>query len=218
MSTNGALGFRINKKDKIMYNHMDSYPHGLGQDVIDFIRNYSLEEMRENALRIQMVDTQTTPNKEQIEQCYHWNVGRVSKDDNPDWYSLLRGAQGNLSAYMCGLPYMKDSQGFLLNSLYCEYAYIINLDTNELEFYSGFNKKPRKNKGRYANKPRYGDKDPEYYGVVLIMKCKLGDILAASDEEISTLLQKMTKKAEGFYSRQERQMQKEKLEKTFLVF
>lgn len=217
MSTNGALGFRINKQDKIMYNHMDSYPHGLGQDVVEFIRSYSIEDIRQKAREIIMVNSDTYPTEKQIKQCQYWTVSEVRFSDNPDWYSLLRGAQGNLSAYMNGLPYMKDSQGFLRNSLYCEYAYIINLDTNELEFYSGFNKKCRKTKGRYANKQVYGAKSDDYWGVVLLMKIKLGDILAASDEEISNMLQKMNKKAEGFYARQERKMQKEKLEKTLVA-
>lgn len=217
MSTNGALGFRINKKDKIMYNHMDSYPHGLGNDVLEFIRSYSLENIKQKALEIVMVNSDTSPNEKQIKLCQPWTVGGIGSVDNLDWYSLLRGVQGNLSAYMNGLPYMKDSQGFLCNSLYCEYAYIINLDTNELEFYSGFNKKCRKTKGRYANKQVYGANSDDYWGVVLLMKIKLGDILAASDEEISNMLQKMNKKAENFYARQERKMHKETLEKTLLA-
>lgn len=36
---------------------------------------------------------------------------------------------------------------FILDSLFCEYAYIFNKDTNELEVYCGFQKKPPK--GRY---------------------------------------------------------------------
>lgn len=217
MSTNGALGFRINKQDKIMYNHDDSYPHGLGNDVIYFIRSYSLEDIKKKASRIQMIDGQSSPTAKQIKVCQPWTVSNVSKNDNPDWYSLLRGAQGNLSAYMNGLPYMTNSQNFLHNSLYCEYAYIINLDNNELEFYYGFNKVSRKNKGRYANKHRQGDKNPEYYGVVLLMKIKLEYIAKASSEEISNMLQKMTKKAESFQSKQEIKLQKEKMAKLLIT-
>lgn len=217
MSTNGALGFRINKQDKIMYNHDDSYPFGLGQDVMDFIRSYNVQDIAKTASRIKMIHSQSTPTEKQIKQCQPWLVSSVSKNDNPDWYSLLRGAQGNLGAYMKGLPYMKDSQTFLHNSLYCEYAYIINLDKNELEFYYGFNKKNRKTKGRYANKHRQGDKTPEYYGVVLIMTINLQDIVEASNETISNMLQKMNKKAESFQARQERKIKKEKLEKKLVT-
>ena len=42
-----------------------------------------------------------------------------------------------------------DNEAFLYDSLFCEYAYIINLDTGNLEFYKGFNTNP-KGKGRYV--------------------------------------------------------------------
>ena len=31
MGTRGAYGFRINDKDKVTYNHFDSYPDGFGK-------------------------------------------------------------------------------------------------------------------------------------------------------------------------------------------
>lgn len=38
---------------------------------------------------------------------------------------------------------------FILDSLFCEYGYIMNYDTNELEVYTGFQKKPPE--GRYRD-------------------------------------------------------------------
>ena len=62
----------------------------------------------------------------------------------------------------------EEYSGFLENSLFCEYAYIINLDDNVLEFYVGFNEDPNAN-GRYAslNKKDGLDEFANYYGVVL---------------------------------------------------
>jgi hypothetical protein len=37
---------------------------------------------------------------------------------------------------------MTDDSSFIKDSLFCEYAYIINLDTNCLEFWVGFQKEP----------------------------------------------------------------------------
>ena len=59
-----------------------------------------------------------------------------------DWYCLLRHAQGDLNVYKNGLRYMIDNHDFIKDSLFCEYAYIINLDTKRLEFYVGFQKTP----------------------------------------------------------------------------
>lgn len=65
---------------------------------------------------------------------------------------------------------------FLYDSLFYEYAYIINLDTNMLEFYTGFNKDPNAN-GRYAKFTVYErDPDDRYYGVVLKMEIPLEEI------------------------------------------
>jgi len=38
---------------------------------------------------------------------------------------------------------------FILDSLFCEYGYIMNYDTNELEVYTGFQKEPPE--GRYCD-------------------------------------------------------------------
>lgn len=61
---------------------------------------------------------------------------------------------------------------FLFDSLFCEYAYIINLDEGVLEFYIGFNKNPEAD-GRYAHK--IGERG--YCGVRLAKTMKLEDII-----------------------------------------
>ena len=38
--------------------------------------------------------------------------------------------------------YMIDSSDFIKDSLFCEYAYIVNLDSGMLEFWKGFQKEP----------------------------------------------------------------------------
>ena len=133
------------------------------------------------------------------------NVGEKSTDD---WYCLLRHAQGNLNIYTDGFKYMNDSHDFLNDSLFCEYAYIINVDTSQLEFYSGFNKKSRIRKGRYAGSQKENKSSNGYFGVALIWKLNFSDILTATDKEMTEIIEKMEKKANGFYSRQEKELEK----------
>lgn len=59
-----------------------------------------------------------------------------------DWYCLLRNTQGDLRHYHKGIEHMIDSQEFLADSLFCEWAYIMNLDDQQFEVYRGFNKNP----------------------------------------------------------------------------
>jgi hypothetical protein len=68
----------------------------------------------------------------------------------------------------------EDYKTFLYNSLFCEWAYIINLDTKKLEIYEGFNKNPNA-KGRYANHYAYND-DHRYCGVALVKAIPLNKI------------------------------------------
>ena len=55
--------------------------------------------------------------------------------------NYYRSGDGKV-VYKNGLKYMIDNKDFIKDSLFCEYAYIINLDTQCLEFWLGFQKEP----------------------------------------------------------------------------
>lgn len=61
MGTRGLYGFRKNGVDKTTYNHFDSYPDGLGADVVNFIKKHSIDELKKFYDRIQMVQNDTSP-------------------------------------------------------------------------------------------------------------------------------------------------------------
>lgn len=148
MGTRGAYGFRYHRYDKITYNHWDSYPEWLGENVVKFVRETPLKEMRRIFNRIALVNEDDMPTPEQIKECEPYTDLSVSRRSTGDWYCLLRGAQGDLFAYKNGLRYMIDNADFLRDSLFCEWAYVINLDEGVLEVYRGFQKTPDNN--RYA--------------------------------------------------------------------
>jgi hypothetical protein len=187
MGTRGALGFYKDGKTKVTYNHWDSYLSGLGNDVLNFIHSYlsehTIDELKTQADAIEMVNESDSPTDEQKQRCKKYvdlNVGSQSEDE---WYCLLREAQGDLGAYL-EVGVMIDSQDFLQDSLFCEWAYIINLDTNMLEIYRGF--QTEKPAGRYTDIPPsekeyghdFGDGKEEkyrYYAVGLLKEYPLDD-------------------------------------------
>ena len=138
MGTRGIYGFRKNGIDKITYNHLDSYPKGLGEDIADFCRNNDIAKLNQLCDKIQMVNNRTQPTEEQVEDCKQWTNLKVSEGRVEDWYCLLHKTQGDLTVYQNGLNYMMDYSNFIKDSLFCEHGYIINLDTNELEYWEGF--------------------------------------------------------------------------------
>lgn len=123
MSTRGAYGFRYKETDKIQYNHSDSYPSGLGTDVCKFISKNPAEKLKKFFNRIML-----------------------KKQDN-ELYEKLRFLQGNLDALMKEkTPVMFDNKYFLRDSLFCEWGYVINLDTEVLEVYKGWQKTATRNR------------------------------------------------------------------------
>lgn len=178
MGTRGLYGFRKNGQDKTTYNHFDSYPDGLGRTIVNFCAENSVDTMEKIYDNIEMINENTPPTKEQIKWCIDAGFydSSVSSQSKEDWYCLLRGLQGNLEALKenaldKGKVFMSDDQGFIKDSLYCEYAYIINLDTEKLEFWIGFQKSPQKGN-------RYGETSDNggYYPCRLAAEFTLGKI------------------------------------------
>ena len=165
MGTRGAYGFRLEGKDKVTYNHFDSYPSGLGNDVAKFLKEISsVEELKEIFSNIELVDMDSKPTEKQKAKAKELDLVdlTVSSQSEDDWYCLLRKAQSGLELYKEGLSFMIDSHNFLGDSLFCEWAYIINLDTAQLEVYQGWNKDHNAS-GRYAAL----NKGKEYAGIAL---------------------------------------------------
>ena len=153
MSTEGAFGWRVDGADKIGYNHFDSYPTGLGIDVLHFIKKLgSIEAVRAFAEEVKLVD-----------------------DDEAD---VFDGRTFQKEFY--------DRSSFMHDSLICEWAYIVNADTEMLEVYKGFNHNP-KAEGRYILPAKEtslhsGDK---YYGVALVKEIPLKDVFDGKVERFS---------------------------------
>lgn len=177
MSTRGALGFRIHGTDKISYNHYDSYPAGLGETTLAFLKTALKDEkrLRERVDALRVVQEDEKPTFEDVQRLRPYTDLRISNQSVTDWYCLLRETQGDLEKILkAGV--IADYKEFLSDSIFCEWAYIINLDTRVFEVYQGFQEKPHA-AGRYArlHVPGPGEKDTygypvhkSYYPVALI--------------------------------------------------
>jgi hypothetical protein len=72
-----------------------------------------------------------------------------------------------------------DGSGFATDSLYCEWGYLIDLDTSTFEVYRGFQRVPHA-AGRFADRPPARD---EYHPVALLASWPLADLPSWSDFE-----------------------------------
>ena len=177
MGTRGLWGLRKNGMDKVTYNHYDSYPDCLGDIITAFVHSVSDDELNEMFERIELVEDSSMPTPEQIKHCEDRNAVRlnVSNQSNRDWYCLLHSAQNNPELYIGDKPlrYMIDSHNFILDSLFCEYAYIINLDEQALEFYVGYQEEPDPTN-------RYGITHDDGYYPCKMLKAYPFDIIRSS--------------------------------------
>lgn len=143
MSTRGAVGIIKNGIEKIAYNHWDSYPSGLGQDILNWLKGKSINDLETEFDNIVLINE-------------HKECGWNGKGFNSEF---------------------QDAKDFLFDSLFCEFAYIINLDTNMLEFYIGFNRDENA-KGRYAKvkEPCELSDGSFLYGVRLDLEMPLNEV------------------------------------------
>ena len=141
MGTRGAIGFYRNGTEKVCYNHFDSYPSGLGDVLVNWLKNKTYDEL----------------------------VAICDSIELTEYY--VRG-EGFSSVGFSNK--FEDYHTFLHNSVFCQYAYIINLDERVVEFYVGDCNHNPYAKGRYAKFESGFDKA---YGVKLRRKMPLSKFL-----------------------------------------
>ena len=179
MGTRGAIGFKVDGKYKVTYNHFDSNPDSLGAEIVafvtDVVKNGGIETLKVHAKKVRLVKEDQDATVQDIKKYGEFLDLDVGNKKSQNWYCLLRALQGiaGLEAIHAGkVDVMIDSFAFLGDSLFCEYAYIINLDENRIEFYEGFNKSPDKDNPLPIPQTTDGD----YYPVHFNGSCPLDAI------------------------------------------
>ncbi len=150
MGTRGFIGFVINGQEKIAYNHWDSYPAGLGADMLSFLHNSDMDVVRQQAADLRVVAPDSSPTDEDVERLHGYADTGVSSGNIREWYVLLRGTQGN-PALMLEAGVIEDAGEFPLDSLFAEWGYVIDFDANVFEVYKGFQDAPHE-LGRFASR------------------------------------------------------------------
>lgn len=148
MGTRGAMGFRLSGKDHVFYNNRDSGPEGLGSSVVEYLHHRMaavgydrmVGELTQSVRSLIPIDENIAPSQTQKKRCFDLGIVNVevSKRSTEDWYCLLHGTQGNPGKSLEAKYYNPQDEEFLKDSLYCEFAYIVNLDDQSLEIYKGF--------------------------------------------------------------------------------
>ena len=178
MGTRHLIGFTHNGVTKVNYGQYDGYPSGVGSSVLTFAQRLPERYGEDRVAIINGLGTEVdalivvpesgTPTDAERAKLAEFTDGSVSTGD--DWYSVLRNCQGDLDAILRS-GYILNSFQFGFDSLFCEWAYIIDLDTFRLDVYKGFQKYHNGTDGLWNGLP-----DGDYIGVQKIASYPLDEL------------------------------------------
>lgn len=141
MGTRGLIGVVADGVFKGTYNHFDSYPSGLGVELAKQVAmmRKNLPLWRDRAKALMLVGENTKPAPADKRRWKPYTDLKVSERSTADWYCLTHGAQGKLNLIL-EIGQAIDSREFVRDSLFCEYAYVVDFDREVLVCLQGFNK------------------------------------------------------------------------------
>lgn len=87
---------------------------------------------------------------------------------------------------------LNDQREFVKDSLFCEFAYVIDMDKKVLECYKGFNRSPLPEGERFYEKDYKPEK--EYYPVKLMKKFTFAAVTKLTEKRFCSTLQKIMDK------------------------
>lgn len=183
MGTRGVFGVIIGEQEKIGYNQYDSYPGGYGVQNLTWLRAVMaedrLDEIKKLAADCRLVSDDTPPKPRDVKALKEFTNLGVSEQSTKDWYCLTYSTHGNIEDMLrCG--HIHDYASFALDSLFCEWGYILDLDQEVFEVYEGFQKE-LPTAGRWAGRPT-ADEDLESFKNHLLFCHREGRVPWRSEE------------------------------------
>lgn len=157
MTTQGLIGFHHNGTDKLAYNQADSHPDRLGLKILSELRNvYNWDKIRDRIDHLTPIPESRKCGD--LDGIVTSEIRRHFPDlkhrfKPQDYYQLMQPLQGSLAPYLDGkLSFMPDAREFIRDSLHCDWAYIVNLDSNRMEVWKGNQIEPgASDRNRYGN-------------------------------------------------------------------
>lgn len=129
------------------YGQWDGYPGGVGLDVLSFIDNHDMFEFAKN-LRLThwVTEDEIRQMERSINPTTDIGAGWLTYADSQAFYRKFPQFSRDTSAQILELVYhldvmaLRNSWEFGADSLFCEWAYVLDMDRNVLEVYKGFNR------------------------------------------------------------------------------
>lgn len=161
------------------YGQWDGYPEGQGEICLHFLR----DKMNEKKFREQLNNVHFG-NEEELDKLFSEFGADASGSISMENYARFKEAYPELHRDTASeilqmiqdgnVRVLKNDLDFASDGLFCEWAYVIDLDTRRFEVYTGFHKEPLTEKDRF-----YFLKDKEangYSGVHMVFSWSIDDL------------------------------------------
>lgn len=165
MSTRSLLAIQSDEKYVVaQYQHYDGYPDYMGVNILDWLKsNNNLEHLKSSLSKITLMAKKSNKDYEDDSICF---------ESGADLLSTIIESKEPVK--------LLDSIEFTADSLFCEWAYVIDLDKNTFEIYQGFNEEPLNSTERFKEFESLKEHDSKYYPVRYLCGYQL-DCLPSTD-------------------------------------
>lgn len=151
------------------YGQWDGYPEGQGAIALDFLVNTDLNQFKEKLKSVRFMNT--TKQKEidkwlkSVGSKDGWMTGEQAELYHQKYPLLTRDNGATILEKIMECEeetiWVQDNSEFAADSLFCEWAYVIDLDKNVFEVYQGFNEQPLTKDDRFYYLTPEAEKDNE---------------------------------------------------------
>jgi hypothetical protein len=170
------------------YGQWDGYPEGAGTDVLHFAQTQDLEALAQKMKALKFLTGEEVSSR--------WMACGVVYDDDGEGSAtfdmvdkfkvanahLDRDTGANILYYILNAeaPEVQDKLIFAADSLFCEWAWMLDLDSKRLRCFKGFNKLPLgADDFFYSMKPT----EPDYYPVREVQSFGFEELKALTDKQ-----------------------------------
>jgi len=154
------------------YGQWDGYPSGQGATLLELLAKLDLDTLKKNVrasrwatdeeVEAAWAEAGADPSAEFVPM----EVADKLAKNHPEWH---RDTAAEIVEMLGEGPLaLRNNLWFATDGVFCEWAYVVDLDAMTLEVYAGCNKTPGKDHGKFASLPRVEGTNPKYSTVVLL--------------------------------------------------
>ena len=195
MGTRNLTMVISNGETKIaQYGQWDGYPEGQGATALEFLLNSDMKVFKSKLERCRFIENSKRKQTEmknflaKIGSSNGWMNGDQAEKYHKKYPFLTRDNGAKILDMVYDddtdkLIWLNNSEDFAADSLFCEWAYVIDLDKNTFEVYEGFNKTPLTKEDRFFNLKGENDYEP----IKMIKSYDLNNLPKSVNEFVSDI-------------------------------